>query len=150
VSFPVNETLLSRVSVGQSVEVSLPGRDQEVVPATIERIASMPRIRRINGIEIAEYWADALLQPSAEQHQHLHARLDVTVTFSLADHRDAIVIPRSAIQRGNDGPCVFLQNPAQPQLTTALGIQTGEVHEDQVHVLAGLHPGDRILRSVPQ
>ncbi|MFM7056558.1 MAG: efflux RND transporter periplasmic adaptor subunit [Planctomycetota bacterium] len=150
VSFPINETLLSRVSVGQSVEVSLPGREGDVVGATIERISSMPRIRRVNGIELAEYWADAWLQPTAEQRQHLHPRMDAMVTFSLADHRDAIVVPRSAIQRRSEGPCVFLQDPAQPHLVRAMGIKTGEIHEDQVHVVAGLRPGDRILLTVPQ
>ena len=150
VSFPINDTLLSRVSVGQSIEVSLAGRENDVVHGTIERIAPMPRIRWVNGIELSEYWADAYLQPTSEQALHLHPRMDATVTFSLADHRNAIVVPRSAIQRRSDGLCVFVQNPAQPHITTAVGIQTGEIFEDHVHVLAGLQPGDRILRSAPE
>jgi HlyD family secretion protein len=150
VSFPVNENLLSRVSVGQAIEVSLSGRDSEVVHARIERISSMPRMRWVNGLELAEYWAEALLEPSAEQLQQLHPRMDVMVAFSLADHRDAMVVPCSAVQRRSEGPCVFLQNPDQPHLTQAISIRAGEVHDGQVHVLAGLQPGDRILRMAPQ
>lgn len=150
VSFPVNETLLSRVSVGQAVEVALSGHENDIIHATIEHISSMPRIRWVNGVELAEYWAEALLEPSAEQRQQLHPRMDAAVTFTLADHRDAIVVPRSAVQRRSDGPCVFVQNPTQPHTTQAISIEPGEIHEDHVHVVAGLRPGDRILRTAPQ
>jgi len=150
VSFPIHENLLSRVSVGQAIEVSSASHNFEVVYARIERISSIPRVRWVNGVELTEYWAEGLLDPTVEQLQRLHTRMDVTVTFSLADQRDALVVPCSAVQRRSEGLCVYLQNPECPQLIQAVSIRAGEVHDGQVQILGGLRAGDRILREAPQ
>ena len=149
VCFPINETLLSRFSVGMPADVTLAGFEDDPVPATITHIASMPRTRWSNGIEVTEYWAEAVLEPASEQRPRLHPRMDATVTLPLADHRDAIVVPRDAVQQTSNGPCVFLQNPNAPHKVIPISIKPGEVHNNQVHVLEGLRPGDRILRSAP-
>lgn len=149
VCFPINETLLSRFSVGMPADVTLAGFEGDPIPARITHIAAMPRTRWSNSIQITEYWAEAVLEPTAEQRPRLHPRTDATVTLPLADHRDVLVVPRDAIQQTSTGPCVYLQNPRAPHESIRIGIKPGEVHNNQVHVLEGLRPGDRILRTAP-
>ena len=149
ICFPINETLLSRFAVGMPAEVTLAGYENDPVSAHITHIAPMPRTRWTNGLEITEYWAEAALEPTSEQRLRLHPRMDATVTLPLADHRNAIVVPRESVQQTSSGPCVFIQNPNAPHEALPISIKPGEIHNSQVHVLQGLRPGDSVLRQAP-
>ena len=146
-SFPLDEALIYRAGVGMSVEVSLPGFEHEIIPARIERVSNYPRSRFVNGTELREYVVEALLMPTENQRQHLHSQMDATVTMALTDSPETIVIPKDAVARVNNEACVLLQSEPASEEFVRLAITPGEVHDGEVQILAGLHPGDRILRN---
>lgn len=147
VSFPLDEALVYRARVGMSVEVSLPGFEHEIIPARIERVSNYPRSRFVNGTELREYVVEALLMPTDNQRQHLHSQMDATVTMALTDDPETVVIPKDAVVRVNNEACVLLQGKPASEEFVRLAITPGEVHDGEVQILAGLHPGDRILRN---
>lgn len=147
VSFPLDETLVCHAQTGMSVDVSLPGFENDVIGARISRISNYPRNRYVNSSEIREYEIEAMLLPTDSQRIHLHSQMDATVTLALADQHDAVVIPRDAVVRVNNEPCVMLQPDPDQQEFVRLSVTPGEVHNGNVQILAGLSRGDRILRN---
>ena len=146
VSFPLDETLICRVRSGMSVDVCLPGFENDVIEARIDRISNYPRNRTVNGTEIREYVIEAMLLPTDSQRMHLHSQMDATVTLALADEHDAVVIPKDAVVRVNNEPCVLLQQDPDQEEFVRLAVTPGEIHNGEVQILAGLSRGDRILR----
>lgn len=100
---------------------------------------------------------DAVRFSFADQNSHafkvrvhlnnLEARLNpgmlVKVSFS-ADERQVLQIPRSALLRPNALTAVYRNAGSKWVLTQ---VRAGRVEGDQVEILSGLTPGDRIARS---
>lgn len=147
VSFPLDETLVCRARSGMSVDVCLPGFENDVIEARIDRISNYPRNRIVNGTEIREYVIEAMLLPTDSQRPNLHSQMDATVTLALADEHDAVVVPKDAVVRVNNEPCVMFQQDPDQHKFVRLAVTPGEVHNGDVQILAGLCRGDRILRN---
>lgn len=144
VSFPVDETLITKVSTGMPVDVRLAGYEQDVVSGTITAIPLYPRIRSPYGTEIKEYWLEATLTPSDAQWENMHPQMDADVTFAIANIPDAITVPRSSVIREGSQNYVWLQHGDDMMKCS---VRPGNVSEDKVVILSGLRPGDRILED---
>lgn len=144
VSFPVDETLITKVSAGMPIEVRLAGYEQDVVSGTVTAIPMYPRIRSPYGTEIKEYWLEATLTPTDAQWENMHPQMDADVTFAIADIPDAITVPRSSVVREGSQNYVWLQHGDD---LMKCAVRPGTVSEDKVVILSGLHPGDRILEN---
>lgn len=146
ISFGLDETLVSRTAPGRTVDVTLPGFDQDPIKAQVKSISNFPKQRWTNGVEIREYMVEALLYPTDEQRSHLHPQLDATVELTLTDDPDALVIPKDAVVKIKGRPCVLVPSKDRSELLP-LQITPGEVHDGEVQIMTGLTAGMQIVRS---
>lgn len=144
VSFPVDETLITRVSQGMPVEVRLAGYEGDVVAGTVTAIPMYPRIRSPYGTEIKEYWLEATLNPTDAQWQNMHPQMDADVTFAIENIPEAITVPKTSVVREGSQAYVWLQHG---QDIVKCAVRPGNISNDKVVILSGLHAGDRIVQN---
>lgn len=144
VSFPVVESLITRVSQGMPVEVRLAGYEDDVVAGTVTAIPMYPRIRSPYGTEIKEYWLEATLNPTDAQWQNMHPQMDADVTFAIADIPNAISVPKTSVVREGHNTFVWLQHG---ESLMKCAVRPGTIANDRVVILNGLHAGDRIVQD---
>lgn len=144
VSFPVDETLITRVSQGMPVEVRLAGYENDIVTGTVTAIPMYPRIRSPYGTEIKEYWLEATLNPTDSQWENMHPQMDADVTFAIANIPNAISVPKSSVVREGNNTFVWLQHG---ESLMKCAVRPGTMANDKVVILNGLHPGDRIVQD---
>jgi multidrug efflux system membrane fusion protein len=67
----------------------------------------------------------------------------VDVVLNLATERQAISVPKAAIQRGEHGPYVFLvtKDATVDLRLVKVGVEVGE----RVEILEGIQPGDEVV-----
>lgn len=145
ISFGLDETLVTKMAPGRTVDVTLPGFDQDPIKAQVKSISNFPKQRWTNGVEIREYMVEALLYPTDEQRSHLHPQLDATVELTLTDDPDALVIPKDAVVKIKGQPCVLVPSKDRSELLP-MQVTPGEVHDGEVQIVTGLTAGMQIVR----
>jgi len=147
ISLPLNETLITRVSVGMSVKVSPAGFENEEVLAEITAISAYPVARNRYAPDVKDYWLDAVLLPTEKHREFLHARMDASATITLYEKQDAISVPRESIIRCSGQNLVLL---AQQDQLLPCPVQPGEVVDGKVLIESGLQDGDQIVAVVTE
>jgi HlyD family secretion protein len=145
ISLPLNETLITQVSVGMPVKVAPAGFENEEILAEITRVSPYPIARNSFAPGVKDYLLDVVLLPTEEQSRFLHARMDAEATITLFEKRDAISVPRESIIRCSGQTMVLL---AQREMLLPCPVQTGEVVDGKVLIESGLQQGDQIAVAV--
>ena len=68
---------------------------------------------------------------------------DIEINTTAAGH--AAMIPRRAVQNVGDRQVVYIANPSEPGKFAEREVRLGESSGDQVEVVSGVKPGDRIV-----
>jgi cobalt-zinc-cadmium efflux system membrane fusion protein len=130
----VNESDLSKVRVGQKVEISVRAYPQRVFTGTTKWLGeSLDPTTRTLQVRVLVPNSGGALKPE----------MFATARFTFGSFRPAIVIPEAAVQNLNGQPTVFVQTGAetfQPRV-----IVTGLSQDGQVEITQGLQPGDRVV-----
>lgn len=144
ISLPLDEALITHVSVGMPITVSPAGFESEEIAAEITRVSPYPAARRY-APGVNDYWLDAVLLPSEEQREFLHPRMEAEATITLMEKPDAISVPREAVVRCSGQNVVLL---SQRETLLPCAVCPGEVADGKVMIESGLHEGDQIVAAV--
>ena len=135
--FPLPQNALSKVSVGQTIAVSVDAYPDLVFPGVVAaidaRVDSNSRAVTVRGQLRND---DALLAPG----------MFVGVQVSLADEQQFITLPSSAVVYSPFGDNVYVVTEAGAKLVAKrVAIKTGRRRGDQVAIERGLAVGDRVV-----
>ena len=75
---------------------------------------------------------------------NLRAGMYGTAFFELADQRDAMLLPREALVGSIQNPLVYVVKDGQ---ASQRQVRVGVVTQDKVEILAGVQPGEQVVRS---
>ena len=78
--------------------------------------------------------------PRQELRLGMYADIEVTATTD----RQALLVPRIAVQNVGDRQVVYIANADKPGAFTEREVHLGDVSGEQVEVVSGLQPGDRV------
>jgi RND family efflux transporter MFP subunit len=79
--------------------------------------------------------------PRQELRLGMYADIEVMATAN----RQAVVIPRSAVQNVSDRQVVYLANQTEPGKFTESEVRLGDASGDHVEVVSGVQPGDQVV-----
>jgi cobalt-zinc-cadmium efflux system membrane fusion protein len=131
----IPESQVSRVSTGQTVELTVESRPGQTFVGTLTWVSPTvdDRTRMVQGrVEV----------PNAAGHlkAHMFARARITTV-----HTDrAVVVPLSAVQNVTGTTVVFVQS-FDDDLFEARPVTLGAKHDGQVEILAGLTPHETVV-----
>jgi len=81
--------------------------------------------------------------PNPRQELRLGMYADVEVTATA--NRQAVMIPRSAVQNVSDRQVVYVASQTEPGKFTERGVRLGDVSGEQVEATSGVQPGDQVV-----
>ena len=145
ISVPLNESLITKVSVGSPLVLRPTGFHSLEVKAEISRISPYPIARNRYAPELKEYMLDAVVKPLPSQQEFLHPRMEAEATVTLMEKPSAISVPQEAIARCMGQSVVLMKNGDQ---LLACQVKPGEVVDGRVLIESGLHEGDQIVASL--
>jgi membrane fusion protein, multidrug efflux system len=79
----------------------------------------------------------------ANENRVLYPNQFVNIELIVNEHKDAVIAPTAAIQRGVPGTFVYLVNP--DDTVSVRKVTLGVFEGERVEILAGLNPGDRVV-----
>jgi cobalt-zinc-cadmium efflux system membrane fusion protein len=132
----VPESDAARVRPGQPVRIVLEGTSAEPREATISRVAPAvdPASRTVRArVEL----------PNRDR--TLKAGVFVRAQIRVTADRDALVVPREAVQRAEGRSLVFVKRGEG--LFEPVAVRTGEVDREVVEVVSGLEPGAQVVTT---
>jgi multidrug efflux pump subunit AcrA (membrane-fusion protein) len=71
----------------------------------------------------------------------MYADIEVAATAN----RQAVMVPRSAVQNVDDRQVLYVANPAEPGKFTEREVHLGDASGGNVEVLSGVQPGDQVV-----
>jgi cobalt-zinc-cadmium efflux system membrane fusion protein len=83
----------------------------------------------------------AVANPRQELRLGMYADIEVAATGS----RQAVTVPRSAVQNVGDRQVVYVANPSEPGTFTERDVHLGDASGEQVEVVSGVQPGDQVV-----
>ena len=147
ISLPLNESLITKVAVGNEITIRPVGFETLDVRAEITRISPYPVVRSSFAPDLKEYFLNAVLKPDATQQEFLHPRMEAEGIVTVLDRTSAISVPKEAVARCGSMNVVLMKSgedflPCQ--------VTPGEVSEGKVLIESGLHEGDQIIASISE
>jgi cobalt-zinc-cadmium efflux system membrane fusion protein len=129
----IDESLLSHVHEGQSIELRVAAYPQDVFAGTVALVGDIvnPKTRRVT-LRCTLKNADGRLKP----------QMYATAIIRERQPRPLVVVPSDAVQMVEGHPTVFVAEAGGRFRPRA--IDTGPTSEAQVEVRSGLHAGERI------
>jgi RND family efflux transporter MFP subunit len=79
--------------------------------------------------------------PRQELRLGMYADIEVAATAN----RQAVMVPRSAVQNVDDRQVLYVANPAEPGKFTEREVHLGDASGGNVEVLSGVQPGDQVV-----
>jgi len=79
--------------------------------------------------------------PRQELRLGMYADIEVAATAT----RQAVMVPRSAVQNVGDRQVLYVANPAEPGKFTEREVHLGDASGGNVEVLSGVQPGDQVV-----
>jgi membrane fusion protein (multidrug efflux system) len=139
VDFTVPQSIAANLREGGTVDISVPGQTAPV-PGTIVALDARidPSTRNA--------WVRAKIEQSSKAPA---PGASVRVRVPVGSPRTAVVVPVSALRKGPEGDHLFVVAPAQDGKLRASvrPVQSGQVLGDEVLILSGLKPGERVAAS---
>ena len=81
--------------------------------------------------------------PNPRQELRLGMYADIEVAAS--GNRQAVMVPRSAVQNVGDRQVVYVATPSEPGRFTEREVHLGDASGEQIEVVSGLQPGDQAV-----
>ena len=129
---------LSRVRVGSAASVTTTG---DPSPARQGRVSyidpQVSAVTRTAGVRVEV--------PNPRQALRLGMYADIEV--ATAANREALMVPRAAVQNVNDRQVVYVANPTEPGRFTEREVHLGDASGEQVEVISGVQPGDQVVST---
>ena len=147
ISLPLNESLITKVAVGNEITIRPVGFETLDVRAEITRISPYPVVRSSFAPDLKEYFLNAVLKPDSTQQEFLHPRMEANGIVTVLNKPSAISVPKEAVARCG-GVNVVLMKSGEEFL--ACQVTPGEVSEGKVLIESGLHEGDQIIASISE
>jgi RND family efflux transporter MFP subunit len=126
---------VTRVSVGSAASVASAadrGRARQGRVSYIDpQVSAETRTARVR-IEV----------PNPHQELRLGMYMDIEVA---AASRQALMVPRGAVQTVGDRHVVYLANPGEPGTFVEREVHLGDASGEQIEVLSGVHAGDQVV-----
>ena len=126
----------SRVRVGSAASVTTtadPGLARQGRVSYIDpQVSADTRTARVR-VEVPN--------PRQELRLGMYADIEVAATAN----RQAVMVPRIAVQNVSDRQVVYVANPAEPGKFTEREVHLGDVSGEQVEVVSGVQPGDQVV-----
>lgn len=147
ISLPLNESLITKVAVGNEITIHPLGFEEMHVAAEITRISPYPVVRNSFAPDLKEYFLDAVLKPEPIQQEFLHPRMEAEGVVTVLNRTSAISVPKEAVARCG-GMNVVLMRSGEEFLPSQ--VTPGEVSDGKVLIESGLHEGDQIMASISE
>ena len=147
ISLPLNESLITKVAVGNKITVRPLGFETWDVPAEIIRISPYPVVRSSFAPDLKEYFLDAVLKPEANQREFLHPRMEAQGVVTIFNRTSAISVPKEAVARCAGVNVVLMRTG---EVFLPCHVVPGEVSEGKVLIESGLHEGDQIVAQISE
>ena len=79
--------------------------------------------------------------PRQELRLGMYADIDVAAT----GNRQAVMVPRSAVQNVGGRQAVYVANAPEPGTFTEREVHVGDASGEQIEIVSGVQPGDRVV-----
>ncbi len=137
----VPEAQISRVQVGQEVEIQSIAFPDQIVQGRVRRIAPATIVIR----EVTVF--RVFLEP-IDRTDLLRIGMNVSVEFVGQDLPEALTVPSVALiyQDGKEGLIVWNSDTQSPQYRE---VSTGVTQAGLTQIVTGLEPGDRVFTALP-
>ena len=137
----VDETDLSKIKLGQPVEIILDAYPDQTVPGRVEHIAYESTV--ISNVNI--YYVDVV---PVSVPSFFRSGMSATANFVLSEKKDVLLVPLNAIRKKNNRSYVFVKD--QSGKITPKEIETGMENTANVELVSGLSEGDEIYIPTAQ
>jgi HlyD family secretion protein len=145
VLIPLNEALITRVSVGMPVTVRPISNDSVEVASQITRISPYPIPSSSYTPGVKEFMLDVMLNMTEDIKDVLQPRMDALASLAIDDRLNAITVPKSAITRLGGKALVLL---SQGDKLIPFAVRAGEIANGEVLIESGLHEGDQVVAAI--
>jgi len=81
----------------------------------------------------------------ANPHQELRLGMYADIEVTAAADRQAMMVPRTAVQNVSDRQVVYIANPTEPGKFIEREVSLGHASGDQVEVVSGVQPDDQVV-----
>jgi RND family efflux transporter MFP subunit len=81
----------------------------------------------------------------ANPHQELRLGMYADIEVTAAADRQAVMVPRTAVQNVSDRQVVYIANPTEPGKFIEREVRLGPASGDQVEVVSGVQPDDQVV-----
>ena len=127
---------LSRVSVGSTASITT---------AANPGLARAGRVSYIDPQLNADTRTARVRVEASNPRQELRLGMFADIEVAATGNRQAVMIPRIAVQNVDDRQVVYVANPAEPGKFTEREVHLGDASGDRVEVLSGVQPGDQVV-----
>jgi RND family efflux transporter MFP subunit len=137
----VNQMDLSKVKVGDNLQIRMPPPDEDSITAKIEFIAPIATVRN----NIKGFAVEAIISHPDER---LRPGMSVSLTLPLGSASGAVAVPVSAVFREDDGHrYVYVRRGGT---TERRSVVVGISNFSHAEILEGLEEGEEILLAPPR
>lgn len=147
ISLPLNESLITKVAVGDEIKIRPLGYETLDVPAEITRISPYPVVRSSFAPDLKEYFLNAVLKPDPTQQEFLHPRMEVEGIVTVLNRPSSISVPKEAVARCGKVNVVLMKSGED---LVPCEVTPGEVSDGKVLIESGLREGDQIVASISE
>jgi len=138
----VTEVDVGQIKLGQSVEIIADAFPEQVFQGNVKRIPSAA----VEDSGVTFFKVEVAL--STEAQQELLSGMKVDLTFLGEKVTDALLIPIGAVVTEGGQTGVMIPNEDnQPQFKS---VTIGSTIQDQIEILEGLEPGERVFIALPK
>ena len=135
IDFKVGETILSKMHIGDEIEIDVEGFPENKYFAKIEAIdTNVDPLGHSVRVQASFDNVDGDLRPG------LFAKVKLRTEI----HKDTIMIPESSVESRGKQEYVYI---VEQGIAKMAPIRTGARNGESVQVLKGLHPGDKVIVS---
>lgn len=145
VSVNIHESLITRVYRGMPVVVRLKGYEMDEIAGEIMHVSDYARANNRYAPGELEYTLDIELKPTEEQRSIVRLNMDASVTLTLTEKKDALLIPRNTVVSGAGRSMVWVMEDKD---LVAREVQLGDCNDSMVCVVGGLSEAERVVSGL--
>lgn len=140
ISVDVDETDISKIALGQSVDITVDAYPNELFSGMVKTIAPQAvTTSSVTTIPVTVQldWTDKRLKPG----------MNATCDFVTERKKHALLVPSEAVKETDDGNTVQILRGKTP---VTVPVQVGIVGNDNTEILSGVQEGDRVVTAIEE